>query len=589
MKTVIIGGVAGGGSAAARLRRLDENAEIVMFERGEYISFANCGLPYYIGEEIKERENLLVVKPPLMKNRFNIDVRLSTEVISINRDEKTVTAFDRVNNREYSESYDKLVLSPGAAPIRPPIPGIESSRIFTLRNIPDTDAIMESIGKDTVKRAVVIGGGFIGLEMTENLHLRKLQVTLVEMAPQVMAPLDFEMAAMAHQHLGVKGIQFYLNDGVKEFKDSDKSIDVILSSGKTITADIVILAIGVRPETTLAEKAGLKVSRGIVVNDRMQTSDKNIYAVGDAVEVHDYISGKPVLIPLAWPANKQGRIAADNICGKPSVYKGTQGTAIAKLFDLTVASTGLNEKQLKSQDIPYEKSFTHSASHAGYYPGAIPLSIKILFTPDTGKILGAQIVGIKGVDKRIDVIATAIRGGMTVYDLEELELAYAPPYSSAKDPSIMAGFVASNILDKRVNIFHWDEVKNIQEKKGFLIDVRTKREFDLGTIPGAVNIPVNEMRGRIAEIPKNIPLYLFCQIGLRGYVASRILSQNGYEVYNLSGGYKTWHFTILKQSNEDIYDNVKVTLSDNIVAVHRGDKSKSKDSQIGICENSIHE
>ncbi|MBD3421039.1 MAG: CoA-disulfide reductase [Chitinivibrionales bacterium] len=583
MKTVIVGGVAGGGSAAARLRRLDEKAEIVMFERGEYISFANCGLPYYIGGVIKERDDLLVVKPQLMKDRFNVDVRTSSEVTAINRDRKTVTVHDKVNNNEYEESYDKLVLSPGAAPIRPPLPGINSSRIFTLRNIPDTDAIADAVDKGKATKAVVVGGGFIGLEMVENLHHRGLQVTLIEMAPQVMAPLDFEMAAMLHQHLQLKGIEFYLNDGVQRFEDTDKGISTTLAGGRTIDASLVILAIGVRPETKLAREAGLEINKGIIVNSKMQTSDPDILAVGDAVEINDFASGNRTLIPLAWPANKQGRIAADTIAGLDTHYRGTQGTAIAQLFDLTVASTGLNEKQLKAFGISYSKSFTHSAHHAGYYPGAIPLSIKLLFAPQSGKIFGAQIVGVKGVDKRIDVLAMAIRSGMTVFDLEEIELAYAPPYSSAKDPVIMAGFVASNIIAGRTRAIHWHDIAAIQKENGYLLDVRTREEFNLGAIDGAVNIPIDELRNRLDEIPRDKPVNVYCQIGLRGYVACRMLSQSGFDAANLSGGYKTWRFTTLKQANEDIYDSDKVELSDNIIAVGDRRPGDTADHIVDAC------
>ncbi len=566
MKCVIVGGVAGGASAAARLRRLDESAEIVLFERGPHISFANCGLPYYIGGVISERENLLVVKPELMKNRFNIDVRVSSEVVSIDREKKEVNVHDLHNDRHYTESYDKLILSPGASPIRPPLPGIGSSKIYTLRNIPDTDAIVGAVEKESVRKAVVVGGGFIGLEMAENLHRKGIQVTLVEMAPQVMAPLDFEMASIVHQHLHIKNIEFYLGDAVTEFVETGDTLTTVLTSGRKINANMVILAIGVKPEVHLAKEAGLETGRGIRVSASMQTSDPDIFAVGDAVEVTDFISGKPTVIPLAWPANKQGRVAADTIGGIESSYKGTQGTAIAKVFDLTVASTGLNEKQLKDLGIGYQKSFTHSANHAGYYPGAIPMSIKLLFSPENGKLYGAQIVGIKGADKRIDVLATAIRAGMSVFDLEELELAYAPPYSSAKDPVIMAGFVASNVLRDRVKVVHWHDLDQITKSKAFLLDVRTPEEFSLGHIETAVNIPIDELRGRTGEIPKGKPVYVYCQIGLRGYVACRMLDQLGYDTYNLSGGYKTYHFTSLEQSNEDVYENDQVTLSDNIIA-----------------------
>lgn len=583
MRVLIVGGVAGGGSTAARLRRLDEEAEIILFERGEYISFANCGLPYYIGGVIEERENLLVVKPELMKNRFNIDVRVKSEVVEIDPQEKKAVVLDHRNNNRYTLSYDKLVLSPGASPIRPPLPGINSSRIYTLRNIPDTDAIVNELENGKVKRAVVIGGGFIGLEMVENLHHRGLQVSLVEMAPQVMAPLDYEMAAIIHQHLKVKQIPFFLKDGVKGFEENKTGIVTTLESGRTIEADMVVLAIGVRPEVKLAKDAGLETARGIIVNEKMETSDPDIYAIGDAVEVQHLVCGTRTLIPLAWPANKQGRIVADRICGLDSVYRGSQGTAIAKVFDLTVASTGCNEKNLQDKDIDYGVSFTHSAHHAGYYPGAIPMSIKLIFDNKDGRVLGAQIVGIEGVDKRIDVLAVAIRNRMTVFDLEELELAYAPPYSSAKDPVIMAGFVAANIMRGAFKPIQWHEIAEKQANKGWLLDVRTREEFELGTIEGSTNIPVDELRERINEIPTDLPIIVFCQVGLRGYVACRILEQHGKEVYNLSGGYKTWHFTTLKQSNEDIYATDKVEVDDLIVASSGSAPSSEADFTVDAC------
>lgn len=583
MRVLIVGGVAGGGSAAARLRRLDEQAEIILFERGEYISFANCGLPYYIGGVIEERENLLVVKPELMKERFNIDVRIKSEVVAIDPKAKKAEILDHRNNNRYSLTYDKLVLSPGASPIRPPLPGINSPRIFTLRNIPDTDAIMQELEGGKVSRAVVIGGGFIGLEMVENLHHRGLQVSLVEMAPQVMAPLDYEMAAIVHQHMKVKQIPFFLKDGVKGFEDTRDGIITTLESGRTIEADMVVLAIGVRPEVQLAKDAGLETARGIIVNEKMETSDPDIYAIGDAVEVEHLVCGSRTLIPLAWPANKQGRIVADRICGLDSVYRGSQGTAIAKVFDLTVAATGCNEKNLKDKDIDYGVSFTHSAHHAGYYPGAIPMSIKLIFDRKDGRVLGAQIVGIEGVDKRIDVVATAIRARMTVFDLEELELAYAPPYSSAKDPVIMAGFVAANILRGDLKPVQWHEVAEKQQQGAWLLDVRTREEFELGTIEGSTNIPVDELRARIREVPTDLPIIVFCQVGLRGYVACRILEQHGKEVYNLSGGYKTWHFTTLKQSNDDIYDMDRVEVDDLIMASAGSAPDAAADFTVDAC------
>ncbi|MCP2240654.1 CoA-disulfide reductase [Thermoanaerobacterium thermosaccharolyticum] len=446
MKVVIVGGVAGGASAAARLRRLDENAEIILFEKGEYISYANCGLPYYIGEVIKEREKLIVQTPEAMSKRFNIDIRTLSEVTKIIPSEKTVIVHDIQNNKTYKETYDKLILSPGAEPIKPPMPGIDGKNIFTLRNIPDTYRIKDFVDYNKPKKAVVVGGGFIGLEVAENLKEVGLDVTVVELADHVMAPLDYEMASIAHQHLKDKGVKLILKDGVKEFQHKDNSTTVVLNSGKTIDTDMVVLGIGVRPDIKLAKDAGLAIGDrgGIKVNEYLQTSNPDIYAVGDAIEVKDYINGSNTLIPLAGPANKQGRIAADNICGRNSKYDGTQGTSVAKIFDLTVAATGNNETILKRVGIDYNKVIIHPNSHASYYPDALPMTIKLIFKKEDGKILGAQIVGFDGVDKRIDVIATAIRANMTVYDLEELELSYAPPYSSAKDPVNMAGFAASN-------------------------------------------------------------------------------------------------------------------------------------------------
>ncbi|CDF58703.1 DsrE/DsrF/DrsH-like family protein [Thermobrachium celere] len=535
-RVLIVGGVAGGASAAARLRRLDENIEIIMFERGGYISFANCGLPYYIGETIKERQNLLVQTEEGMEQRFNIDVRTHSEVTKIFRDTKEVEVVS--NGKTYREKYDYLILSPGAAPFVPPIEGVNLDGIYTLRNMEDVDRIKEHVTKNKPNKAVVIGGGYVGIEMAENLKHIGVDVTLVEAADQVMGPLDFEMAKMIEKHMIDNGVNLIVGDAVERF-EKNNGLEMTLKSGKKLNADMVIMAIGVRPEVKLAKEAGLEIGErgGIKVDAHMRTSDPYIYAVGDAIEVEDYINGTNTLIPLAGPANKQGRIAADNICGRESVYKGTQGTSIIKVFDLTAASTGNNEKILKRQGIPYIKSYTHSGSHAGYYPGAFPMTIKLLFSPEDGKILGAQIVGRDGVDKRIDVIATAIRAGMTVYDLEELELAYAPPYSSAKDPVNMAGFTAANILKGDMKIIHADELKNINPDEYFIVDVRTDVEFEGGHLEGAVNIPVDELRKRMNEIPKDKKIIVYCKIGLRGYIAYRILVQNGYDVYNLSGGY----------------------------------------------------
>lgn len=594
LKVLVVGGVAGGASAAARLRRLDETAEIIVFEKGEYISYANCGLPYYIGEVIKKKERLIVQTPENMRKRFNIDIRVNSEVISIDRKSKTVEVLDRSNNRIYTESYDRLILSPGAEPVKPRLGGVDSQRVFTLRDIPDTYRIKDFIDNSRPENAVIVGAGFIGLEMAENLHERGIRVTIVELSDHVMGPLDPDMAAFVHQYLRSKGISLYLKNGVSEFVPDGERIGVKLSDGRLLPADMVILAVGVRPNVKLAAAAGLKLGKsgGIAVDEFMQTSDPDIYAVGDAVEVQDFMgtvlknvatggraaSGekaaavdeasdnaatmraepgkepgtepgtepvRTVLVPLAGPANKQGRIAADNICGRNVKYNGTQGTSIVKLFDMTVAQTGLNEKRLKEMGADYEKSFTYSLSHAGYYPGSTPMTIKLLFEKTDGTILGAQIVGYDGVDKRIDVIATAIRAGMTVFDLQELELSYAPPFSSAKDPVNIAGFVASNLLKGDVSIYHWDEIGDLDRTRALLLDVRTKAEFSLGTINGAVNIPLDELRERIGELPADKSIYVFCQVGLRGYIAARMLMGRGFaSVKNLNGGYLVYNTII---------------------------------------------
>ena len=566
-KVVIVGGVAGGATAAARLRRLNEDAEIIIFEKGEYISYANCGLPYYVGEVIKNKDDLLVQTPERMKARFNIDVRVNSEVVGISPENKTVEVLDVAKNAKYIENYDYLVLSPGAEPVKPKLAGIDSSRVFTLRNIPDTFKIKEFVDRGRVRRAIIVGAGFIGLEMAENLHLRGIKTTVVELAEHVIGPLDYDMAAVVHQHMKAKGVEFYLKDAVDSFADAEDYIVAKLTSGRTLKADMIILSIGVRPDTRVARQAGIAVGAtgAILVDEYMRTSKPDIYAVGDAVEIRDFISGNPVLIPLAGPANKQGRIAANNICGFEERYPGAQGTSIVKIFDITVAITGNNEKTLMKNGIECEKSFTHSPPHAGYYPGGTPMTIKLIFSKTDGKILGAQIVGYEGVDKRIDVIATAIRAGMTVHDLEKLELAYAPPYSSAKDPANIAGYAASNILKGTCRVFHWHEVEAIDTENSVLLDVRTPSEFKLGTIKDAVNIPVDEIRNRLDEIPRDKTLYVFCQIGLRGYIACRILMQKGFEkVLNLSGGYKTYQLATQKQANEDIYEYDKITKDDMI-------------------------
>lgn len=539
-KVVIVGGVAGGASTAARLRRLDEEAEIIIFEKGEYISFANCGLPYHIGEIIEERDKLLVQTPEAMEARFNISVKTRHEVLAIDRDSKMVNVKNRETGQKFVESYDYLVLSPGAEPFKPPIAGIDSDKVFSLRDIPDMDRIKGFVDEKAPQKAVVVGGGYIGLEMAHNLHERGVEVSLVEMLDQVLSPVDYEMASFVHNHLRMNGLKLYLGDGVKRIEDDGKG--VILQSGKKIDTDFVIMSIGVKPTSGLAKEAGLEIGTtgGIKVNEFLQTSDKYIYAIGDAVEVTDFVSGKPALIPLAGPANKQGRITAGNISGRKEKYKTTQGTAIAKVFDMTVATTGNNEKQLKKNNIEYQVSYTDSNNHAGYYPGAAPMFIKIIFTPEKGRLLGAQIVGHNGVDKRIDVFATAVRQRMTVFGLQELELAYAPPYGSAKDPVNIAGFAAGNILKGMVTPAQWNQIDNL-DNETVLLDVRTKVETKFGKIEGAINIPLNSLRDRLDELDKNRKIVVYCAVGLRGYIACRILEGNGFkDVSNLSGGYKLY-------------------------------------------------
>lgn len=552
MKYLIVGGVAGGATVAARLRRNDENAQIILFERGEYVSYANCGLPYYIGETIGSRDALFVQTAEGFRSRFNIDIRVKSEVEKIDRENKSVVVYNIEKQLRYVETYDKLILSPGAEPIKPKIEGIEHPNIFTLRNVPDTDKIKKFVTLKDVNRAVVVGGGFIGLEMAENLHALGIDIDLVEMADQVMSHLDYSMATIIHSELRTKGVSLHLSDAVERFEERGNKVAVILKSGKRLEGEMVIWSIGVKPETKLAREAGLTigVTGGIKVNDYMQTSDDSIYALGDAVEVLHPVLGKPVLIPLAGPANKQGRVVADNIVyGNKAVYKGTIGTGIAKVFDLTVASTGASGKWLKKEGIDYISSFTHSSSHAGYYPNALPLSLKILFSPNDGRLYGAQAVGFDGVDKRIEMLAQVVKSNGTIYDLMEIEHAYAPPFSSAKDPVNMAGFVADNILKGRVKIVHWREALNHNPETDFLLDVRTLEEFKLGAINGAVNIPVDELRKSIDSVPRDKRVIIYCAVGLRGYIAYRILLQNGFQnIFNLSGGYKTYSIATEKES-----------------------------------------
>ncbi len=556
-KVLIVGGVAGGASAAARLRRLDENIDIVMFEKGQYISFANCGLPYYIGESIKEREKLLVQTPEAMKERFNIDVRVNSKVVSIDYKNKKVAVYNKEKG-EYNESYDYLILSPGSAPLKPPIEGIDSNKIFTLRTVPDTDKIKAYVDNKNVKNAVVIGGGYIGVEMAENLKERGLNVALVEAAPHILAPFDSDMVTFAEKELEDNGVGILLNDGVKAFKEESNGINVMLNSGKCLQADIVILAIGVKPDTGFLKDSGIEFGpKGhMVVNSSMETNLENIYAVGDAVEVVDFVNGSKTAIALAGPANKQGRIAADNVCGLNSKYKGTMGTAIIKVFGITGASTGNNERTLKSKNISYKVIYIHPQSSAAYYPGASPMSIKLIFNEE-GKIFGAQAFGYAGVDKRIDDIAVTMRLGGTIYDLEELELSYAPPYSSAKDPVNMAGFVAENVLTGRVNVIVPEDIESRDKESSMLIDVRTDLEFNNGHIEGALNLPVDDLRELKNKLDKNKEILIYCQVGLRGYIAARILTAHGFNVKNLTGGYKTYSMSKFKPKDVVMNKNIE--------------------------------
>ncbi len=538
MRTVIIGGVAGGASAAARLRRLDEKREIIILERGEYVSFANCGLPYYIGGVIRDREDLTLQTPEGFKRRFNIDVRVRHEAVKIDTDKKIVAVRDLVSGKEYSIGYDELIISTGAKPVLPSIDGVNRAGVFTLRSIPDTIAIKEFIRRNEPRSAVVIGGGYIGVEMAENLSHAGLDVAIAEMSDHVIASLDFDMAAEVHKYLRSMGIKLYLNSKVTSIGDGSVSI-----GDREIPADLVIMAVGVRPDTSLAVDAGILTnSRGGIVTDRqMRTSAPDVYAVGDAVEIRNFLTDAPAFIPLAGPANKQGRIAADNIAGGFSTYDGTQGTSVMKLFDMAVATTGLNEKSAREAGINYDKTYISAMSHAGYYPGATGMTVKVLWNRDTSKLIGAQIVGFDGVDKRCDVIATAIRYGADVTSLANLELSYAPPFGSAKDPVNMVGFVAENIITGKVKQFFWHDVADLpRDGSVTFLDTRTVSETEFGRIPGFINIPLDELRERIDEIPKDRPVYVHCHSGLRSYIACRILTGNGYDCYNLAGGWKLY-------------------------------------------------
>jgi len=559
MKYIIVGAVAGGASTAARLRRMDEHAEIVIFEKGAYISYANCGLPYYIGDVIKERDRLFVQTAASFNSRFNIDVRIKTEVTAIDTAKKTVTAKDLVSGKVYDEAYDKLVLSPGAEPLRPPLPGIDSDGIFTLRNVTDTDYIKDYVQKIEGGKAVIIGGGFIGLEMAENLRGAGLEVTIVEMGNQVLAPVDFPIAAMVQQHIRSKGVKLMLSTAVSGFERVDNTIKVALNTGEKIDADIVILSIGVRPDTKLAVNAGLKTgsAKGILVNEYLQTSDPDIYAVGDAIEYINPITQQPMITYLAGPANKQGRICANNIVlGNVQTYNGSINTAIVKVFDMTVGTAGVAAKHLKNLGIKHIVSTTSSGSHAGYYPDSQPMTIQITFSPE-GRLLGAQVAGYEGADKRLDVLASVIKRNGTIYDLIEFEHAYAPPYSSAKDPVNMSGFVAENILLNRLNLFYWNQFPDIGTGD-LLLDVRSSVEFTEGHIKDAVNVPIDELRKTLDKMPREMNIYIYCEAGLRGYLAQRILKQNGFNnVLNLSGGYRLWK-TCMEETAETV-TNLKTT------------------------------
>ncbi len=548
MKHIIIGGVAGGATAAARIRRADENAEIVLVEKGKYISYANCGLPYYIGGVIKSRDKLFVQTPEAFSRRFNVDVRTRHEALSIDTERHEVS-IRRADGTTYTETYDRLLLSPGAEPVRPPLEGIDTEGIFTLRNVDDTDRIHSYLGTHRVRHAVVVGGGFIGLEMAENLHHAGAGVSIVEMADQVMAPVDFSIASHVHRHLMDKGVGLWLGRGVEKFTSDNGSIKVWLNTGETLSADLVLLSIGVRPSVKLAREAGIELgARGIKVNRWLQTSSPDVYAVGDAIEYEHPIAGGPWLNYLAGPANRQARIAADNmVYGNREEYEGSIGTSVAKVFDITVGSAGLAAKHLKRMGVPYLTSVTTSSSHAGYYPGAFNLTLKLTFAPDTGRIYGAQCVGVDGVDKRIDEIAMLIKRGGTVRDLVRTEQAYAPPFSSAKDPVAIAGYVACNTLDGVMPVVTWRELAAADRSEVCLVDVRTPEEYSLGTIDGAVNIPLDDLRGRLGEIDRDSDVIVFCAVGLRGYLAQRILLGRGYRrVRNLAGGYKTYSLATQK-------------------------------------------
>ncbi len=568
MKVVIVGGVAGGASVAARLRRIDEKSEIIILERGKHVSYANCGLPYYIGDVIKDRQQILLQTPESFKDRFNVDVRVENEVLSIDPVQKSVSILDRQTGKEYAETFDKLVLTPGAEPVMPPVPGNSSKRIFTLRDVEDADRIKNFMSEKRPQHVIIVGGGYIGLEMAENLHAMGIFVTLIEMASQVIAPLDYELAAIVHQHLKAKNMEFYLDSQVTAFSDDIDRILVQLRNGKTLSADLVIMSVGVKPEIRLAKNAGLTIGEtgGIYVDEFMKTSHPDIYAAGDAIETWDPVFKFKRLIPLAGPANKQARIIANNIVfGDKEKFNGSNGTAVMKVFDLSVGVTGFNERFLKLKKIPYSTVLIHSSSHAGYYPGALPFTLKLNYHTEDGRVLGGQAVGYDGVDKIMEQLSIATQLGMTIFQLKEIEQAYAPPFSSAKAPVNMLGFVAENIHTGKFKTCTWKELLRRDKDSSIILDVRTQPETLIGMIEGAINIPVDELRNRLNDIPKDKKIYVYCAVGLRAYIACRILAENDFkDVYDLAGGYKTWETVTAIQSNVDIYDKYKVLKNDEI-------------------------
>ncbi len=584
MKVLIIGGVAGGASTAARLRRNDESAEIIVFEKGKEVSYANCGIPYYIGDVITDRSLLELVTPEEFKSMLNVDIRNLSEVTSIDKTNKTVTVTDHLNNKEYTESYDKLVLSPGGNPIKPPLPGIGDKKIFTIRNLADMDNIKSFINEKQPKQAVVVGAGFIGLEVAENLKDLGIGVSIVELANQVMNVVDYEMATVVHQHLHTKNIGLYLKDGVKEFKKiNDDELEIVLNSGRTINADLVVLSIGIKPETTLARQADIKLGDlgGIAVDSNMLTSDKDIYALGDATEIKDCVFKKMNLIPLANSANKQGRIVADNIAGRVREYDCTSGASIAKVFDMAVGCVGSNEKNLIKNNVAYSKVYLQPSSHAGYYPDAFPMIMKLIYSTDNNKVLGAQLIGSDGIDKRIDVIATALHAGMTVYDIAKLELSYAPPFNSAKDPVNLAGMIAINQIEGTNDLIYWDQVTEYLDKGAVFVDVRDKMSYELEHIPTAINIPQKAIRDNLDKLPKDKDIVVYCNQGKTGYFAMTILQQNGFEkVKNLSGGIKLYNFTQVKQENIGIFENDYIDKRDDVQKVIKG---PSKTIAVNAC------